>query len=668
MFSLAVRIGDYEVLDELGRGAMGVVYRVRAREGGLAALKLLQKRDPLAFGRFERERRLLGTLGERDGFVGLLDAGSSPAGPWLVMPLVRGGTLRHRLDQGPLAVDETLSIGIALASALGRAHERGIVHRDVKPENVLFASSGRPLLADLGLAKHFDPDAAGASLSVRLTRAGVITGTAAYMAPEQLGDAASVGPASDVFALGAVLFECLAGRPAFEGKTVLEVLSKLGSGTAGPIGRADVPAWLEATIRRTLVREPLERFADGAALARALEQRGVPSGASRARSARPLLLGAAAGAAVLAGVAFALRAGPPTAVEKPRAVEPPRKVEAKALPPPDADPPASPLSALDHARRGVELNERGDWDRAIVEHTRAIELDPTLGEAWINRGRARFAKDDFDGEIADETRAIELDPTVAIAWANRGSARAAKGDLDGALADQTKALELDPRIALIWSVRGGLRDKKGDLEGALADLTHALELEPGLVVAWRNRAAVRIHMKDIEGVIADESRVIELGAAGPLDWANRGWARAKRSDWDGALADATRALELDPGLSLARQTFGCAHFEKGDWKEAIASDTKALELDPRTVDSWVRRGGARANSGDYEGAISDETRAIELDPKFAHAWEFRGIARFNLGDSQGAVADLERSLELYAGKPDAARVAALLYTARKRAR
>ncbi len=665
MFSLAVKIGAYEVLDELGRGAMGVVYRVRAREGGLAALKLLQKRDPLAFGRFERERRLLGTLGEREGFVGLLDAGSSPAGPWLVMPLVPGGALRQRLDQGPLAVDETLSIGIALASALGRAHERGIVHRDVKPENVLFTASGRGLLADLGLAKHFDPDAAGASLSVRLTRAGVITGTAAYMAPEQLGDAASVGPASDVFALGAVLFECLAGRPAFEGKTVLEVLTKLGSGTTGPIGRVDVPAWLEATIRRTLVREPLERFADGAALARALEQRGVP-GASGARSARPLLLGAAAGAAVLAGLALAPRTEP-RLVETPRLVEKPR-VEARTGEVAAADPPARPLSALDHARRGVELNERGDWDRAIVEHTRAIELDPTLAEAWINRGRARFAKDDFDGEIADETRAIELDPRLEAAWANRGSARAAKGDLDGALADQTKALELDPSIALVWSVRGGLRDKKGDLEGALADLTRALELDPRLAVAWRNRAAVRINMKDMEGVVADESRVIELGAAGPLDWVNRGWGRGKLGDWDGALADATRALELDPGLSIARQTLGWALFEKGEWKETIASDTKALELDPLVVDSWVRRGGARANSGDFEGAISDETRAIELDPKLAHAWEFRGIARFNLGDSQGAVADLERSLELYAGKPDAARVAALLETARKRAR
>src|SRR5581483_12298266 len=153
--------------------------------------------------------------GAAEGFVPLLDAGDSPHGPWLVMPYVPGGTLRQRLARGPLSVAETVALGVELGRALGRAAAMGVVHRDLKPENVLFDAAGRSLIADLGLAKHFEEGAPGASQSVSLSRDGTILGTAGYMAPEQLVDAKSVGPEADVFSLGAVLYACLAGVPAY---------------------------------------------------------------------------------------------------------------------------------------------------------------------------------------------------------------------------------------------------------------------------------------------------------------------------------------------------------------------------------------------------------------------------------------------------------------------
>ncbi len=293
-----MRIGSYDVLGELGRGGMGVVYRVRAPDGRELALKLLLKVDRGTFARFERERRLLASLGEKEGFVGLLDSGSSAEGAWLLMPLAPGGTLRKKLEAGPLGVEETVALGLQLATALGAAHARGIVHRDVKPENVLFTGgpgAGRALLADLGLARHFDRLAPGGSQSMSLTAHGMVKGTAGYMAPEQLEDPRSVGPPCDVFALGLVLHECLAGRPAYQGDSLLEVFARVRSGVREPHGRRDVPAWLETTLEKALAADPRSRFPDGASLARAL---GARRPGPRARA--PLLLGTALGALILA--------------------------------------------------------------------------------------------------------------------------------------------------------------------------------------------------------------------------------------------------------------------------------------------------------------------------------------------------------------------------------
>ena len=266
-----MRIGPYEVLETIGRGGMGVVYRARTPSGEVVALKVLARTQQESVARFEREQRLLRSFTVQDGFVPLLDAGSTPGGPYLVMPLVPGGTLRERL-RGPIGVEATLALGRTLAAALGRAHARGIVHRDLKPENVLFDASGQPLVADLGLAKHFDRLASGASQSVSLSREGTSRGTAGYMPPEQLDDAKSVGPPADVFSLGAILYECLAGRPVFTGDTTLEVVQNVAAGKFDRLDRSEAPPWLAVVVERALAVKAGDRFKDGSAFEKALEE------------------------------------------------------------------------------------------------------------------------------------------------------------------------------------------------------------------------------------------------------------------------------------------------------------------------------------------------------------------------------------------------------------
>jgi hypothetical protein len=252
---------------------MGTVFRARGPRGEAVALKVLATADREKVARFERERRLLGELGAEDGFVPLLDGGNAPEGPFIVMPLLGGGTLRQRLERGPLGTEKTLEIGRALARALGRAHAKGIVHRDLKPENVLFDADDRPLVADLGLAKHFDQPGEASRRGVSLSQQGAFRGTAGYAPPEQTSDAKSAGPASDVFALGAILHECLAGRPAFEAESLLALLSKMARGDHDALGPGEAPAWLAAVIDRALDPDPEARFADGAELLDALESR-----------------------------------------------------------------------------------------------------------------------------------------------------------------------------------------------------------------------------------------------------------------------------------------------------------------------------------------------------------------------------------------------------------
>jgi hypothetical protein len=298
-----VRIGRYEVEGTLGRGGMGVVYRARSPEGGAVAVKLLTNAaNPVARQRFDRERRLLDSLGAEQGFVPLLDEGEEKGQPFFVMRLLEGGTLRERLAAGALPVDETIALAESLAAALARAHERGIVHRDLKPENVLFDRERRPFVADLGIAKHLGGESLGASRPERLTRTGQLVGTFGYMPPEQI-DGGAVAPSGDVFSLGAILHECLTGIPVFVGDSVVEVLAKIVHVDAAPVARArpGTPAWFAATVDRALARDPRQRYADGAALLAALRAREAGRAPARRRKVAAVLATAALSLLVIAG-------------------------------------------------------------------------------------------------------------------------------------------------------------------------------------------------------------------------------------------------------------------------------------------------------------------------------------------------------------------------------
>ena len=265
------RVGGYELLEELARGGMGAVYRARdPRSGQEVALKLLLRgraAPPEQRRRFEREARALGRL-RHPYVVGVLDAGEDAGLPWLAMELVPGEALSRRLQrEGPLAPAQAVAIVRKLAQALEHAHAQGLLHRDIKPHNVLLRPDGAPVLTDFGLTREVDPEAGGA---LTRTRGGQFLGTPGYWAPEQAhGRAEQVGPRSDVYGLGALLVALLTGAPPQPlGSSLPELLAAVDQPPRPPSGqRPEVDPALDAICLRALAVDPAARHPDAAALA-----------------------------------------------------------------------------------------------------------------------------------------------------------------------------------------------------------------------------------------------------------------------------------------------------------------------------------------------------------------------------------------------------------------
>ncbi|MCW8140975.1 MAG: serine/threonine protein kinase, partial [Planctomycetota bacterium] len=247
-----MRIGSYEVLAELGRGGVGVVYRARSPQGQDVALKLLlAPLDVRARRRFEREVEALGRL-QHPSIAPLLEAGEDQGRPFLVLPLVPGGSLQDHLDRrGALPPADAAALVREVAFALEHAHQAGMLHRDLKPSNVLLAADGRPVVVDFGLTRAVDPDRRS------LSRTGQVLGTPGFWSPEQArGDLDALGPAADVFGLGALLHAALTREPPITGATFAELLAATERFAPRPTG---LDAGLDAVLVRALQPRPADR-------------------------------------------------------------------------------------------------------------------------------------------------------------------------------------------------------------------------------------------------------------------------------------------------------------------------------------------------------------------------------------------------------------------------
>ncbi len=425
--------GRYRILGRLGAGGMGAVYRgehveikkrvaVKVLRGALAATDEFRKR-------FEREARAASRL-EHPACVSVIDFGrvrtleppgdASLAGmPYLVMELVSGRTLAARLDDGPLAAGEAITVARGVLSALRHAHGLGLVHRDIKPGNIMLpdgAGTGAPVkLLDFGLAKQVADAEVTGEAGAPLTQAGMVCGTPTYLSPEQAqGRAADAR--SDLYSVGVVLYEMVVGAPPFAGADAVDTLrAHLGTRPTPPRARgAKVSAELEAVILRALAKDPAARFASAEALSLALADcpeggraPSVPVSPVAPPARWPWL--AAAGAFVAIALALAawwIQRPPPL----PRPEKQPLVVYAPARAPSAG------------AARAQELADRGRLDEAIAaaraalaKNTRDADARLALGYAYQRKLWCSDALEEFERVVRDDSslRARTVDGAVA---------------------------------------------------------------------------------------------------------------------------------------------------------------------------------------------------------------------------------------------------------------
>lgn len=601
-------VSHYRILEKLGEGAMGVVYAAEDTHlGRQVAIKFLSSStsDTHHFkARFLREARAVSQL-THPNIAMIYDYGETAEGyPFIVMEKVKGRPLSELLEENDLTLARAVEIIEDVADALGEAHELGIVHRDIKPSNVFITERGQVKVLDFGLAKQLneehsqaaDPDAR--TLLATHTRSDIVVGTPLYLSPEQAKGAAVDGR-SDLFALGALLYECIAGKPAFSGSSVIEIGAQILHVDPPPPSTINprVPKELDRITLKALAKRPDARYQSAAAIIKDLQEvsarvagdtqrierikddphrTGEPSGDRPAGRSSALMIikdnfvrpRVSLGVVLLA--ALALGASLWWALAPSRAGQQPSSAAAKVW-----------------YERGVEALRSGAYSQAKKSLSRAAELDDKyamtharLAEAWMEMGYADEAKDamlrvstlvpdrsvltqkdelsleainalvanDFTSAIKAYEELVRLTPDDAHAYVDLGRAYEKNGETDKATANYIQATTLDSQNALAYLRVGVLYGRAQNVPGALAAFQKAeaiykplgnLEGEASVLY---ERSYLLIDIGKLEDARADLQQALEKANASENDF-QRISTILQQSRLAYTEGDTTKALE-----------------------------------------------------------------------------------------------------------------------------
>lgn len=699
------RIGRYEIRGLLGRGGMGAVYLAHDPElDRLVALKVPKLVGKDAEERFIREGRAAAAV-THPNLCPVYDASRADGVLYLAMSYLPGPTLTKVLQtQDALSPTQAAAIALGIARGMAEAHRHGIVHRDLKPGNILLNGRSEPVVTDFGLALRASviiPAAQSAQTmdhESRLTHSGVLLGTPAYMSPEQArGDVERIGPSSDVYALGAILFELLTGKPPFPVVPLVDMVRLIENepAPAASAVRRGVPQGLGEICRRAMAKNPAERFPSMDAFAEALTPFAAKSSGRRWRR----IAVAAALALVLAVAGTVIYVQTDNGTIEIRLNEPAANVQVVVD--------GNEIQLTDQGRvtklrsgpHGLEI--KGPDFETIARTFKVIrgknpvlevELTPktkapgakTAGSLAQTAQRSRLASLLARGEqlyvqvqhgeaegVVNE--ALTLDAESPTALGLRALLRISHGEMAKARADAETALKLNPETFRALLAMSILNSDKGNTDERIAFEIAAIRLRPDNPWAWSNRAKSFLDKKEYRQAIADATQATKLGGkhAGPL--LTRGAAYAHLGNYDKALADYDAAVERAPGDPSALDQRARVHVKMGnrskaesDWKKAKAlnpafkpDDHVALPDPPKiplrkklSADKTAELGELLAAIernlvlGGPQDVLKIADEALLIDPTSPAAHSARARALTELDRHREALAEAEKTLPL----------------------
>ena len=668
----------FAVERELGRGGMATVYLAHDRKHDRpVALKVVHPEIAESLGRerFTREIRLAANL-QHPHILSVYDSGETASGQlWFTMPYVDGENLRDRLlRERQLPIEDALRIAREVARALDFAHRRGVVHRDVKPENILL-SDGQALVADFGIARALGGD--GGESPRGLTQTGTVVGTPRYMSPEQASAEPTLDARTDVYSLGAVLFEMLAGEPPFTGATAQAILAKMLSGEPPSVrrGRPAVPAAVDAVISTALAPTPADRYASAAAFAAALEgaerTASVPVEAATARSRGRSRIAPALtfGFLVGVGVLFAWRSrgpGAPAAGSATLAVLPFENLGDSS----DAYFAAGVTDAVRDKLAGLpglQVIARASSEQYERSAKTPREIGRELGAKYLLTGTVRWAKgaggtsrvqvrpelidaanaaekwgEPFDAALTDVFQ-VQSDVAGKVARALGVALNAGEQQI---MAERPTAnLEAYDAYLRGEAIEAKAPNDPSTLRRAAESFTRAVTLDSSFALAWAALGSAHAMLYwDAAPTPADSAASHRATAHAVALAPELPEARAAMGQYDAyVLRDPTRALaEYEAGLRQSPHSAillsGAAQVERasGRWDAAVTHYREAARLDPRSVsaalelgrtDLWLRR---------LPEARAALDRALAISPGNIAAIDFRTMV--SLADGNLAVA------------------------------
>jgi serine/threonine-protein kinase len=663
--------GRYDIESELGRGGMATVFRARdVRHDRTVAVKVLHPDLGEAVGaeRFLREVRLTAKL-SHPHILPLLDSGAADDLLYYVMPFVEGASLRERLRRdGPLPVDEALRITREVADALGRAHAMGIVHRDVKPENILLQDN-HAMVADFGIARVFD-----GTTTQSLTMTGMAIGTPVYMSPEQASGESAVDGRSDIYSLACVTFEMLTGEPPYVGPTPLAITSRKLTEPVPPLRmrRASVSARVESTITRALARNPADRFTSALEFSAGLETSAAEVGGPPSRWR-------GRGVAIVAGVVvvgFLAWLG----LSRPNASASSRLASIAVLPfdnlTPDsgqayfaeglADELVTSLSKV----QGVRVASRTSTLVLARNGVKLADIGSTLGVESVLEGSLRMSA----GRVRVSTRLVKVADGYPI-WSE---------SYERPAADMLKIQE-DIAGAIVTALTGelGTGQRAAVQSGTTDPEAYDLYLQGRALRLRQTERALNSAVEFYRAALARAPDFVRAHAGLAEVFAVQGWyeyqpprevfplaaksaAEALRLDPRNAAAHATsayvalyydwdlprakdefeRALALDPNSAIAHQWYANYLTVTRQWDRAEEAFATALLLDPAAVVRQATAIFVQHYRGDNERAVATYRRVVSIDSTYAVTFQWGAMALEQVGSIDEAVAALKVAVAL----------------------